>query len=85
MNCECEKEEKNNKIKWFIFLLLLILLVLEMSIVLLFCKRRNNDGNIAVPSVPAENVSGGVGLVMDPNAENSLSYENDNETAGTQA
>ena len=67
MNENCEKREKNRK--WLILVLLLIFLLFVMMMCILFTQRKIPD--------PPEMTGGGVGLVIDPNAENGSPYEYD--------
>lgn len=82
MNSKYENEEKKDKKKRFVFLLLLIILLMILLFGIVTCfmfiqnkKYGQNRGGIPVPG---EKVNGGVGLVIDMNAENSPSYGNDN-------
>ena len=79
MNWKWEKEEEDSEIKWSIQLLLLIILLLIIITFVLFFRRGKLDGNNTEANVPAGNLSGGVGLVIDPNAENNPSYDNNND------
>lgn len=77
MNYECEKEKKNSKAKWSVLLLLLILLALGITIVIMLILKGKHGGNMEQPTAPSGNLSGGVGLVIDPNAEKGTSHENE--------
>ena len=78
MNRKTEKEEKNDRRKWFVLLLLLILLLFTILICILFSQRGKHGANNVDSTDSDGNVSGGVELVIDPNAENNPPYENDN-------
>lgn len=77
MNWKCKNEEKNSKTKWAVLLLLLILLVLVIVIVILLLLKMKCGGTIEPPTDSSGNLSGGVGLVIDPTAENGMSYDKD--------
>lgn len=78
VNRECEKDGNSSKVKRLLLLILLILLILTISTVIIFFLIRINSDNAVIVVVPNENISGGVGLVIDPDAENSMLSENDN-------
>ena len=78
MNWKWEKEEEDSEKKRSVLLLLLILLLLIITLVTLL-RRGKPGGNNTEANVPDGNISGGVGLIIDPNAENSPSYDNNND------
>ena len=79
MNWKWEKEEEDSEIKWYVLLLLLIILLLIIITLVMIFRRGKLGGNNTEANVPDGNVSGGVGLVIDPNAENNPSYDNNND------
>lgn len=71
-----KREKKKSRVKWLVLLLLLLLLLVGIAIIIILLQRKCN-GNTTVPT---ENPEDGVGLIIDPDAENSQSPENsDNE------
>lgn len=79
MDWKSEKEKKSRKEKWSVLLLLLMLFLLGIVIGILFSQKRNCCECVAQSTVSSDNISGGVGLAIDPNAENSSSYENNHK------
>lgn len=82
MNRECQKEEKNSKLKWSVLFLLLIIIILTISIGIVFLIIKIRSVNTTKIIVSNENISGGVGLVINPDAENSISNENNTAEQG---
>ena len=78
MNRQREEEKRYDKIKWLIRLLLLIALILGIVIGVLFLRKSRHGGGTVGTIDPGEKSSGGVALVIDPNAENAPSYPKDN-------
>lgn len=78
MNRECEKDGNSIKVKRLLLLILLILLILTISTVIILFLIRIISDNTAIVVVPNENISGGVGLVIDYDAKNSMLSKNDN-------
>lgn len=77
MNEECKKQNRNCRVKWNVLLLLLALAILLMVILAILLQRENQGENVVKIIVSSENAGEGVGLVIDPNAENGQ-VSNDN-------
>ena len=75
MNRKCEKAKKNSKVKLFVFLFLLILMLFGILTGIILIQRERCDKNRAEIPVPTENTGGGIGLVIDANADSSSTYE----------
>ena len=77
MHMKCEKEKKDRKIKLFVLLFLLILILLGiLTGIILIQRGRCGKSRTELPA-PTENTGGGIGLVIDGNAESSSTYEHD--------
>lgn len=75
MNVEDKKGERAGRIKWLVLILLFIILLLELVISgSLIWRQVHEKSREHVPG-SVEKVSGGVELVVDPDAENSLPHK----------
>lgn len=70
MNCKCKK--------WLVLLILLILLLSGIIIGFIFCLKEKQDKNSSEIIKPSMDSDGGVGLIIDPNAENDQLSVNEN-------
>lgn len=76
MNQKSQKDEKHSKEKWFILILLLLLLVSGILIGIMLLQRKNQCENIVGNGGSGENTGGGIGVIIDSNAESTLPNEN---------
>lgn len=77
MNRQCEEEKKHDKIKWLVLILFLIVLVLGIIIGIMFFRKISRERSTAETIVPNDKISGGVELVINPDAESDPSYPKD--------